>query len=153
MVFWIWNRVRGKFQWILWIVNLDTTVINDMTIESPRDSQNHRWVEVRYLNRTGVVWMFHSISGSVGSSPWSAWDWFTFLLIIDGRKLGTEIMHASELCLILPQYLRIILFVTERYLITVWIAAVSFLVEDDVPNVWWIWPEEVELVGDTILSR
>ena len=38
----IWNIFRVKFNWKIWRVNLNITIINDMTIKSPHDSWNHR---------------------------------------------------------------------------------------------------------------
>ena len=38
---WIWNRFRVKFNWKLWSVNFNITIINSMMIKSPRDSLNH----------------------------------------------------------------------------------------------------------------
>ena len=52
--------------------------------------------------------MFHSLGDSVGSSPLRALNWFVFLLIIGGRKLGPRIIQASALCPILPNISQII---------------------------------------------
>ena len=39
---WIWNIFRVKFNWKLWRVSLNITIINGMMIKSLRDSWKHR---------------------------------------------------------------------------------------------------------------
>ena len=39
---WIWNRFRVQFNWKLWRVKLNTTIINGMMIKPPYDIWNHR---------------------------------------------------------------------------------------------------------------
>ena len=39
---WIWNLFRVKFNWKIWGVNFNITIINGMMIKSSRDSWNHR---------------------------------------------------------------------------------------------------------------
>ena len=39
---WVWNRFKFWFNWKLWRVNHNLTIINGMMIKSPYDSWNHR---------------------------------------------------------------------------------------------------------------
>ena len=40
-VIWVWNRVRGGFQCIIWSVSLYITIINGIVIHSPHDIRNN----------------------------------------------------------------------------------------------------------------
>ena len=55
---WIWNRFRVKFNWKLWRVNLNITIINEMIIKSPHDSWNNsNGFERRCTGFEVIFWM------------------------------------------------------------------------------------------------
>ena len=81
------------------------------------ESSCHRWFSLPMIAEPTVLvlegedlalkwdaggWMFHSLGGSFGSSPCSALNLFIFLLRLDRRNFGPRMMHASDLCPILP---------------------------------------------------
>ena len=61
--------------------------------------------------------MFHSPGVSVVSSPLRDLNWFVFLLILSGSKLGTRLIQTSALFTVLPNPLQIIFCVMRRALI------------------------------------
>ena len=75
--------------------------------------------------------MFHSLGGSIGSSPWSTFNWFIFLLRICGRNFVPRMIQASYLCPIIPQHQKILFCLVRRDTITVWRVAASLLMEDE----------------------
>ena len=64
-------------------------------------------------------WLFHSLGGSVSSSPWRALNWLFFLLRLFGRNLGPRIMKASSLCPIIPHHCQISFCIMRRYYLSV----------------------------------
>ena len=118
---WIWNRLIVRFKWKLWRANLNITIINGMMINPPMIAETTGLVlggEVMDLNWAVGGWMFHSFGVSVGSSTWRAFNWFVFILRLGGRKLGSRLMQASALWLILPHNYQIIFWLTRRAAIT-----------------------------------
>ena len=85
--------------------------------------------------------MFHSLGGSVSSSPWRSLNWFVFLMILGGRNLVPQMMQASAVCPIPPQNSQIILCIMQRDAITGCRYSVSFWGEDEGPKLWELWPE------------
>ena len=57
--------------------------------------------KVSNLKWTADLWLFYSLGGSVGSLPGSALNCFV-IIRLGGKKIGTLMMQAYELCLILP---------------------------------------------------
>ena len=78
--------------------------------------------------------MFYSLGGSFGLSPCSALNLFIFLLRLGGRNFGPRMMHASDLCPILPQHSQIRFCLMRRAAITGWRVVASLLLEDEGPN-------------------
>ena len=130
---WIWDMFRVRFNWNLWSVNLNVTIINCMVIKSLHDSWNHSTSFGRRgcrLKWASGGWMFHSLGVSVGLSTWKALNWSIFILRLGGRNLGTRMIQASALCPILPHHLQIIFCLIWRAAITGLRVALSLLVED-----------------------
>ena len=95
----IWNRVWGRLKWILWRINLYITIINNMMIKYTHDINQTGLLsggEVRDFKWTDRGWMFQPLVGSVGSLPWSVFNWFIFLLILGGSNLGPWMIQASS---------------------------------------------------------
>ena len=109
--------------------------------------------EVLDLKWADGVWLFHSISGSFGSSPWSALNLFIFILRLGGRNIGPHMIQGSYLCPILPHNSQILFCLVRRYSITEWRVDASLLMEDEGLKLWEIWTEVVNIVGVTIISR
>ena len=153
---WIWNWFRIKFNWKLWRVNLNITIIIGMTINPPIISETTGLVlggEVMNPKWADGGWMLQFICGSFGSSPWRTLNLFIFIPRICGRMFLPWIMKASALYKILPQHSQILFCLMRRFTITVWRDAVSLLMEDEGKKWWERWIEVVNVVGDQIISR
>ena len=92
--------------------------------------------EVRYLKRTAGIWLLHSLGGILGSLPWIDLNWFIFIIRLGGRKLGPRMIQESDFYTIISQNSKITFYLTWVYKMTGWRAAVSLLVEDEVPKLW-----------------
>ena len=75
--------------------------------------------------------MFYSLGVAVGSSSLIQLNWFIFLIILGGSKLGQQIIQASALCPILPQHLQTVFCLMWRSKITGGRVDVSMLVEEE----------------------
>ena len=110
-------------------------------------------VEVLDLEWASGGCLLHSLGDYFGSSTWTALNWFIFLLILGGSNFGPWMMHASDLCPILPQHPQILFCLVRRSAITGWISAVSLLMEYEGLKWWELLPEVVNVVGALIISR
>ena len=152
----IWNIFRVRLEWKLWRVNLNITITNGTLINPPRDSWNQRDDFGRICTGFEVCcwgWLLQFLGGSVDSSPWRALDWFIFLLIFGGRKLGPQILQSSDLCTILTQHSKIVLYHVWRAEINGWIVYVQLLVEDPEQKLWEHCNGLANVVGSKITSR
>ena len=99
---WIWNWFIVILNWKLLSGNFNITIINGMMIKSTHYSWNHRvGLEGDVLDSKWSFggWLFHYLGGLFVSSPWSALNWFVFLLRLGGRNFvpRTTTIRSSDL--------------------------------------------------------
>ena len=153
---WIWNRFRVIFNWKLWRVNLNITIINGMMIKYHHDSWNHTTGFVSKGTVFEGIWRRLDVTLSCCLSLLITTKVVEFIHIfirLGGINLGPHMMQASVTCPIFTQHSQIIFCIKRITAITECRVAVSLLMENEGPEWRERWPELFNVVGYPIVYR